>query len=255
MRLSKDVNQKLIKMNKNFVFPLEEETLKKLTNHEHDWSSVELRGVLRLFYLNSLFNIPLEIYHFPNEIRTKELAGYFEGYKQTDIEIFEKEELAIISNYFKSSRLYVDRITAPIYSVDRYFLFYKLRILLTPSHFDFSQSKLFTTLQSTLGLKQVRIKSLNNSKFYGSNDLITKLRVATLQEIAGFQGLDYIEFKGESVKHGLRGLQVRQEIKVNLENIGPKIIVGDSDLTLKVGSTLEIHSLKGIQKAHELLIT
>lgn len=108
-------------------------------------------------------------------------------------------------------------------------------------------------LEKCLELKPVRIRSLENSKLYNSQEKIKKLRVATIQEIAGFIGLDHIEFVGESVKEGLKGLQVRQEIKVNLENMGPKLLVATNNLEIMVGGKIHLKSFLGIDELNTLI--
>ncbi len=104
------------------------------------------------------------------------------------------------------------------------------------------------------GVKKYRIRALENSKAFSKYEQINSLRIATKHEIAGFSGLDYIEFVGEDVKKGLRGLQIRQEIKVNLENMGPKLLVSTPNLRMKIGGGIKIRNLTALQEIHEIFV-
>lgn len=111
----------------------------------------------------------------------------------------------------------------------------------------------FPKIAEALKVQPIRIRALENSKLYNSHQTIRQLRIATIQEIAGFVGLDYLEFCGQSVKEGLKGLQIRQEIKVNLENMGPKLIVATDNLILEVGKGVKFNSLEGVTEFHAIL--
>ncbi len=104
-----------------------------------------------------------------------------------------------------------------------------------------------------LRLESIRIRALENTKLYNLHHKIVGLRIATIQEIAGFVGLDFIEFHGDNVKEGLKGLQIRQEIRVNLENMGPKLKVETDNLELEVAKGIRLKSLQGIDELSSIL--
>ena len=103
-------------------------------------------------------------------------------------------------------------------------------------------------------LKKHKIRALENSRAFSAYEQINSLRIATQHEIAGFSGLDHIEFVGEDVKKGLRGLQIRQEIKVNLENMGPKLSVSTPNLQMKIGGGVKIKNFNALQEIHEIFL-
>jgi hypothetical protein len=102
-------------------------------------------------------------------------------------------------------------------------------------------------------LEQFRIKSMIISKFYREKQIIKQLNVSAVFEITGFAGFDEISFKGEHVKQGLYGLHKRQDIRVNLDQIGPNIQASSDNLHLKIGPQIQIKNMEGFSELKDLI--
>ncbi len=102
-------------------------------------------------------------------------------------------------------------------------------------------------------LSSIKINALKLKKFYENNRFLVKLSVSANSQITGFEGLDRIVFEGNDVKLGLEGLHKRQDIRVHLDGIGPKLAIFSKNLKIKRGNKVMISTLNGINELSLLL--
>lgn len=102
-------------------------------------------------------------------------------------------------------------------------------------------------------LEQFRVRSMVISKFYEKTKIIRQLNVSAIFEITGFAGFNQISFEGDHVKQGLYGLHKRQDIRVNLDQIGPNIRASSENLQLKIGPEVMITNFSGFQELLSLM--
>ncbi|MBY9001670.1 MAG: hypothetical protein KGD64_12200 [Candidatus Heimdallarchaeota archaeon] len=102
-------------------------------------------------------------------------------------------------------------------------------------------------LSSSLeNLIKVKINALLLRK-YSTQETITKLVISTPQEIAGFSGLDVIEFKGPNVVIGLSGLKRRHDANVDvITRVGPFTEIESATVNLICGKGMKIKNYDGI---------
>ena len=82
---------------------------------------------------------------------------------------------------------------------------------------------------------------------YATQEIITKLSIATPQEIAGFAGLDVIEFKGPNVMLGLSGLKRRHDANVEvITKVGPFTEIESGSIMLKCGKGTHFKKYAGL---------
>ncbi|MCE7749058.1 MAG: hypothetical protein GPJ51_11710 [Candidatus Heimdallarchaeota archaeon] len=82
---------------------------------------------------------------------------------------------------------------------------------------------------------------------YATQETITKLSIATPQEIAGFAGLDVIEFKGPNVMLGLSGLKRRHDANVEvITRVGPFKEIESGSIMLKCGKGIHFKKYAGL---------
>ncbi len=83
---------------------------------------------------------------------------------------------------------------------------------------------------------------------YATQETITKLGIATPQEIAGFAGLDVIEFKGPNVMLGLSGLKRRHDANVEIiTRVGPFTEIESDSIRLMCGKGIHFKKYKGLK--------
>lgn len=83
---------------------------------------------------------------------------------------------------------------------------------------------------------------------YATQETITKLSIATPQEIAGFAGLDVIEFKGPNVMLGLSGLKRRHDANVEIiTRVGPFTEIESDSIRLKCGKGIHLKKYAGLK--------
>jgi hypothetical protein len=128
-------------------------------------------------------------------------------------------------------------------------------ILLTRFHKDDNSKFIDDFIKKNVNedLEQFRIKSMIISKFYREMKIIKQLNVSAVFEITGFAGFDEISFKGNHVKQGLYGLHKRQDIRVNLDQIGPNIQAASENLHLKIGPQIQVKNIEGFKELKELI--
>jgi len=81
---------------------------------------------------------------------------------------------------------------------------------------------------------------------YAFQETITKLGISTPQEIAGFAGLDVIEFKGPNVMLGLSGLKRRHDANVDvITRVGPFTEIESDSIRLVCGKGIQIRTYEG----------
>jgi len=83
---------------------------------------------------------------------------------------------------------------------------------------------------------------------YATQETITKLGIATPQEIAGFAGLDVIEFKGPNVMLGLSGLKRRHDANVEvITRVGPFTEIESDSIRLMCGKGIHFKKYEGLK--------
>ncbi|MHA1303172.1 MAG: hypothetical protein ACTSQE_00930 [Candidatus Heimdallarchaeaceae archaeon] len=97
-------------------------------------------------------------------------------------------------------------------------------------------------------VKEVRINALLLRKF-STNERMQKLVISTPPEIAGFSGLDTIEFKGSDVMLGLSGLKRRHDTEVEkITKVGPLTDIESENLRMKAGKGVQFKNYAAINK-------
>ncbi len=111
--------------------------------------------------------------------------------------------------------------------------------------------KLFTEiLENTV---EVRVNALLLRK-YSSQETINHLTISTPHDIAGFSGIDKMEFNGPDVMMGLAGLKRRHDADVEkIVKVGPFTKIISNVLHLQAGKGLIIKSYEGIDSLHKAL--
>ena len=98
-----------------------------------------------------------------------------------------------------------------------------------------------------------RLRAMDLSEIFNSDRRITYLSIKATHEISGFHGLEEIIFHGKNVKQGLHGLHKRQDIRVNIDQIGPRVAVSTDNFDLKIGANLRIKTMDGLSEILEIL--
>ena len=116
----------------------------------------------------------------------------------------------------------------------------------------FSVDLLKATFTNTTELK---VNALLLRK-YATQETITKLCIATPQEIAGFAGLDVIEFKGPNVMLGLSGLKRRHDANVEIiTRVGPFTEIESDSIRLMCGKGIHFKKYTGLKSLLNALKT
>lgn len=111
-----------------------------------------------------------------------------------------------------------------------------------PSH-KFIEKTLSATFEN---VTEVKVNALLLRKST-AQEIITKLVISTPQEIAGFSGLDVIEFKGPNVVIGLSGLKRRHDANVDvITRVGPFTEIESETMNLICGKGIKIKNYEGI---------
>ncbi|TFG10266.1 hypothetical protein EU534_01205 [Candidatus Heimdallarchaeota archaeon] len=97
------------------------------------------------------------------------------------------------------------------------------------------------------GLNEIKVNALLLRR-YAVNENITKLGISTPQEIAGFAGLDVIEFRGSNVMLGLSGLKRRHDANVDvITRVGPFTEIESDIIRLICGTGINIKTYEGLE--------
>lgn len=123
-----------------------------------------------------------------------------------------------------------------------------------PPDKDENHKILTKVLSSTFeNVSEVKINALFLRK-YTTQETITKLVISTPQEIAGFAGLDVIEFRGPNVVIGLSGLKRRHDANVDvITRVGPFTEIESETISLICGKGLRIKNYEGINPLLKVL--
>ncbi|MHA1592427.1 MAG: hypothetical protein ACTSUP_08150 [Candidatus Heimdallarchaeaceae archaeon] len=123
-----------------------------------------------------------------------------------------------------------------------------------PPNKDKIHKILTKALSSTFeNVSEVKINALFLRK-YTTQETITKLVISTPQEIAGFAGLDVIEFRGPNVVIGLSGLKRRHDANVDvITRVGPFTEIESESINLICGKGLKIKNYDGINPLLKVL--
>jgi len=109
--------------------------------------------------------------------------------------------------------------------------------------------KYLTKLLSALfeNSNELKINALLLRK-YATEETINKLGISTPQEIAGFSGLEVIEFRGSNVMLGLSGLKRRHDANVDvITRVGPFTEIESDTISLVCGLGARIKEYSGIE--------
>ncbi len=119
---------------------------------------------------------------------------------------------------------------------------------------DVNHKILKEALSSTFeNVSEVKINALFLRK-YTTQETITKLVISTPQEIAGFAGLDVIEFRGPNIVIGLSGLKRRHDANVDvITRVGPFTEIESESINLICGKGLKIKNYDGISPLLKVL--
>ena len=100
--------------------------------------------------------------------------------------------------------------------------------------------------QTFKGLTEIKVNALLLRE-YAVQENITKLGISTPQEIAGFAGLDVIEFRGSNVMLGLSGLKRRHDANVEvITKVGPFTEIESDIIRLVCGKGIQVKTYEGI---------
>ncbi|MHA1397761.1 MAG: hypothetical protein ACTSSF_08650 [Candidatus Heimdallarchaeaceae archaeon] len=102
-------------------------------------------------------------------------------------------------------------------------------------------------------IESIKVNALLLRKF-STQEVINKLVISTPQEIAGFPGLDCIEFKGPNVVLGLSGLKRRHDANVDvITRVGPFSEVESDAIRLVCGKGILFKNYEGITSLLKIL--
>ncbi len=95
-------------------------------------------------------------------------------------------------------------------------------------------------------VKELRLNSLLLRK-YSVSEPIQKLTISTPPDIAGFKGINMMQFMGENVMEGLTGLKRRHDADVEkITRVGPYTEIISNNLHLLIGTGIKILKYDGI---------
>lgn len=104
-------------------------------------------------------------------------------------------------------------------------------------------------------VEEVKVNALLLRK-YATKETINKLGISTPQEIAGFAGLDVIEFRGPNVMLGLSGLKRRHDANVDvITRVGPFTEIESETLRLVCSKGAQIRKYEGLTSIFNALKT
>lgn len=149
----------------------------------------------------------------------------------------------------------VDKSSSDVNQRDSMYWLPEEGLVLLRTHEDKSGNdfKSFIEKNAIGKIEPFRIKSMIVSKFYREMKIIKQLNVSAIFEITGFAGFSEISFKGDHVKQGLYGLHKRQDIRVNLDQIGPNIQAASENLHLKIGPKIMVKNFEGFNELKTLM--
>jgi len=102
-------------------------------------------------------------------------------------------------------------------------------------------------------VEEVKVNALLLRK-YATKETINKLGISTPQEIAGFAGLDVIEFRGPNVMLGLSGLKRRHDANVDvITRVGPFTEIDSETLSLICSKGAQIKKYEGLLSIFNVL--
>jgi hypothetical protein len=102
-------------------------------------------------------------------------------------------------------------------------------------------------------IEEVKVNALLLRK-YATKETINKLGISTPQEIAGFAGLDVIEFRGPNVMLGLSGLKRRHDANVDvITRVGPFTEIESETLRLVCSKGAQIRKYAGLKSIFNIL--
>jgi len=95
-------------------------------------------------------------------------------------------------------------------------------------------------------VSEIKVNALLLRK-YSTQETINKLTISTPQEIAGFTGLDVIEFRGPNVILGLSGLKRRHDANVDvITRVGPFTKIESDSISLVCSQGILLKNYEGL---------
>ncbi len=207
------------------------------------WKLAELSTLLSNWY--SLYTTEVKL--SKSEIVKKLKAKGHKPSEYTVMVIYNKPKIIQISLYDRPIGSNQQKFLTDYYTKDTIYYFPHLDYFLARDLDNEIAEEIFD------GFSQRRLRSMDLSKVYNSDNVITYLAVKAVHEISGFHGLEQIIFDGDNVKMGIYGLHKRQDIRVNIDQIGPRVAVSTKDFDLKIGSLLRIKTISGLSEIQRII--
>ena len=187
-----------------------------------------------------------------------QINKYFENLKYPKSKfhchkIWDKPEVIQILSFCKSQPTLQDKCVASPYLRSEIFYIPEFNFCLYNDREDKKFELFIQHLNSLFGeFEKPRLRSMDLSRIYNQRNDITFLSIMAIHQIAGFHGLDEIVFKGENVKEGIIGLRKRQDIRVAIDQIGPRVALSTNDFELKVGESTRLKTIAGLKQISEI---
>ncbi len=230
--------------------------------YEKNWTITIFRKIWRKIELIRFLKTTYSIYQGdPVKINFKGVRRLIKNVipnndRLITIEISANPQIIMIAQAYDKFPTIMDKLAAPAHAKDVVYWIPKSGLLLSKLHEDAQAEKFFESLQQhvTGKLTQVRLRSMELTKYYMRTKKITNVKISTVFEITGFGGLDYMEMKGTDIKKGVYGLQQRQEIDIRgLGGLGPNVEIGCDNIHLYIGSKINLKALAGIDILLEII--
>lgn len=228
-----------------------------------DVSISSFRKLWKKVELLQFFNSWVSVYKVkPQKISFMGFKKYFKGSKfktsthfHLDLSPNKSQKIFQFTQLSKPFKSMVDKAGSADNHRDTMYWLPEEGLLFLKIHKDKYGEKLQNYIENKITgpLEQFRVRSMVISKFYEKTKIIRKLNVSAIFEITGFAGFSQISFEGDHVKQGLYGLHKRQDIRVNLDQIGPNIRASSENLQLKIGPEVMVTNFPGFQELSALM--
>lgn len=188
------------------------------------------------------------------ELKEKLISETFPASKLSIMQLYKKPKVYAIILFSEKKRSTLDKALIPDISREVAYYLPEQKAIFMKMYNDEEGKSFQEHLVSVFGeFTSFRTKTMIISKFYNDNTMINDLHIMSDHQVAGFSGMDYIAFHGDHIKQGLYGLHKRQDIRVHLDQIGPRIEVSGPNLHLKIGPKVWIKTYDGISEISALI--
>lgn len=161
----------------------------------------------------------------------------------------------LVMGFAKPRKSLQDKAALSGYYTDYFYILPQLRLLLTKVSSDTTGFQFEQIIKTALpNVANVKFRALELAKIFSNEQIINRLTVRAVHEITGFSGLDNIIFEGDHVKEGIMGLHRRQDIRVHLDEIGPKVQVFTPNIEFQIGTAVKIKNIEGLKVLQQLLL-